>query len=310
MNPPLLGLEAALEKVKPRVMNEFVEEFLKLSYSVESEANSLGKGVVTSHLHCGASPMPNLGMNTCWPSASPTLQFESTVQIGFPFYEGGPRYSPKLIFKERGNRESEQQKSGIGKVMRCSDSAKLQKFFEPLEIENSKDCGNKVQLLEEGIDNQCNNPTGIDSLVYLITNLISLICYRKCVLFGVTNMETASQIVASDLWDLEWSQRVRAVEEALEALSVVKIITLFFLFCEVFLEREVRCCKDNRYSVLGVLATSRPFPIDFPSLFETAASAVLEVSIGDKPDRAYEATCIQNYRIRGLFEVCTFDHVA
>ncbi|GLJ25513.1 hypothetical protein SUGI_0488380 [Cryptomeria japonica] len=69
MNLPLLGLDAALEKVKPRVMNEFVEEF---SYGIESEANSPRKGVVTSHLHCVASPMPNSGLYMRWPLASPT----------------------------------------------------------------------------------------------------------------------------------------------------------------------------------------------------------------------------------------------
>ncbi|GLJ25753.1 hypothetical protein SUGI_0493060 [Cryptomeria japonica] len=36
-NPPLMGLDAALEEVKPKVTNEFVEEVLKLSYGAGME---------------------------------------------------------------------------------------------------------------------------------------------------------------------------------------------------------------------------------------------------------------------------------
>lgn len=70
------------------------------------------------------------------------------------------------------------------------DSAKLQKIFEHLEIKNGKDCRNEVQLLEEEIGNQCNNPTGMDGPVSLINSLISLIRYCKCVLFGITEVES------------------------------------------------------------------------------------------------------------------------
>lgn len=79
--------------------------------------------------------------------------------------------------------------------------------------------------------------------------------------------------VTSHLWDPQWSQRVTTVEEAIEVLSVIRLL---FLFCEAFLKREVRHCEDNG---LSVLATSHTSPTNFLPLFETVASTVSEVSI-------------------------------
>ncbi|XP_057834902.1 mechanosensitive ion channel protein 5 [Cryptomeria japonica] len=94
------------------------------THTLQSGANSPGKGVVRSHLHGGSSPTPNSSMHARSPSASPKVQFESAVQIGSPVYEGGPRYSPKEDFKERSNRESGRKKSGIDdEVLRCSGRA-------------------------------------------------------------------------------------------------------------------------------------------------------------------------------------------
>ncbi|GLJ46012.1 hypothetical protein SUGI_0969030 [Cryptomeria japonica] len=80
--------------------------------------------------------------------------------------------------------------------------------------------------------------------------------------------------VTSHLRDPEWSQRVMTVEEAIEVLSVIRLL---FLFHEAVLKREVRHCKDNG---LIILATSHTSPTNFLPLFETVASVVSEVSIG------------------------------
>ncbi|GLJ11707.1 hypothetical protein SUGI_0175090 [Cryptomeria japonica] len=100
-----------------------------------------------------------------------------------------------------------------------------------------------------------------------------------CLTDSVTATEWKSVVeellhVTSHLRYPEWSQRVTAVEEAIEVLSVIR---LFFLFCDAFLEREVRRCADNG---LNVLATSHPYSANFLPLFEIVVSTVSEVSTG------------------------------
>ncbi|GLJ40427.1 hypothetical protein SUGI_0832660 [Cryptomeria japonica] len=98
------------------------------THTLQSGANSPGKGVVRSHLHGGSSPTPNSSMHARSPSASPKAQFQ---------YGGEAASEMAYVSRRRsGQLKSGQLKSGIiGK-----NPGMLEKLNEDEEDDPFKDC--------------------------------------------------------------------------------------------------------------------------------------------------------------------------
>lgn len=72
---------------------------------------------------------------------------------------------------------------------------KLRKIFDNLHLKNARDCLREIELLEEEMRNQ--NKLGAVQNVSSINTLIAFMRYCKCVLFGVTDMQSDEQLQPS-----------------------------------------------------------------------------------------------------------------